>query len=245
MGIKNSIAKFLSLFGIGIYRINGSENSNSDLQVKPAATWKDFEIESPIKHNTPGRMDEFFSDRGMMEQYLGDERIKFYENIVQLAKEKKIEIDGKDIADAGCGTGHLLKFFTMNFSPKTISGMDFSNEALKIARLTLSTGNFFIYDLYKKPDGKFDVLLCTEVLEHLQHPEYALSNLLQMMRMDAVCIITVPNGRIDFYEGHINFWSPESWEIFITKNSRGFKTETGTLPDKKNNFAIIRSCTGR
>ena len=68
-----------------------------------------------------------------------------------------------------------------------------------------------------------------------------MKNIIEMMKKDSVCLITVPNGRTDQYEGHINFWSPESWEVFIKANSEGLSVSTGVINDKKNNYAIIRS----
>ena len=54
-------------------------------------------------------------------------------------------------------------------------------------------------------------------------------------------MITVPNGRIDTFEGHINFWSPESWNIFIRGNvsEKEFDIETGLL-DISTNFTIVK-----
>lgn len=60
-----------------------------------------------------------------------------------------------------------------------------------------------------------------------------------MMGEDSVILITVPNGRTDQYEGHINFWSPESWEVFIKNNTGGLSVRTGIFNDKKNNYAVI------
>ncbi len=71
------------------------------------------------------------------------------------------------------------------------------------------------------------------------YPEVALKNIIDMMGKDSACLITVPNGRLDQYEGHINFWSPESWEVFIKSNSGGLHFKIGTINNNKNNFALI------
>src|SRR5262249_22983755 len=89
-----------------------------------------------------------------------------------------------------------------------------------------------------------DVVFCIEVLEHLTHPDKALRRLLTMLNTRGVAILTVPNGRLDTFEGHINFWSPESWEVFIREVCNGCVVETGLMDDERTNFAVVRKDEG-
>ncbi len=236
--IKKKINDFLSLFGVGIFRLKKPElGKNGNLSKK--AKWSDFEIKSPLDHNTSERMNDFFSDSRMLEQYLGEERIDFYLEIVGIVKEFNIDLNNKDAIDVGTGTGHLLSFFHENYNFRSITGVDFSESAIEVAKKTLPEGKFFVHDLYQKLEKKYDLILCTEVIEHLLYPDLALRNIIDMMSKDSICLITVPNGRTDQYEGHINFWSPESWEVFIRNNCKGLSVRTGTIKDGKNNYAII------
>lgn len=236
--IGKKINDLLSVFGVGLFRLKKTESDlNGNLPKR--AKWSDFEIKSPIDHNTPSRMNDFFSDSGMLEQYLGEERIEFYKEIVKIAGEYNIDLNNKDVLDVGTGTGHLLSYFSEHYELKSITGIDFSESAIEVAKKTLPKGKFFVHDLYQKLNAKYDLILCTEVIEHLLNPDLALKNIIEMMSPDSVCLITVPNGRIDQYEGHINFWSPESWEVFIRNNCKGLSVMTGTIKDKKNNYAII------
>lgn len=236
--INKIINSFLSVFGIGIFRLRKSENGSNGIMPKKAKRI-DFEIKSPVDHNTPKRMNDFFSDTGMLEQYLGEERIEFYREIVKITVELNMDLNNKDVIDIGTGTGHLLSFLLEQYDFNSITGIDFSESAIEVSKKTLPEGNFFVHDLYQKLDTKYDMILCTEVIEHLLNPDQALGNMIDMMSNDSVCLITVPNGRIDQYEGHINFWSPESWEVFIKNNCKGFSVKTGTLMSKKNNYAVI------
>ncbi|MCF6241394.1 MAG: class I SAM-dependent methyltransferase, partial [Bacteroidales bacterium] len=112
-----------------------------------------------------------------------------------------------------------------------IYGYDASNVAVEIAKKHLPNGVFKEFDIYKPSDENFDVLFCMEVLEHLLYPEKAMKNIIGRMHEDSVLLLTVPNGRKDSWLGHINFWSPESWNIFIELNSNGFPFKTGELSD--------------
>jgi hypothetical protein len=49
----------------------------------------------------------------------------------------------------------------------------------------------------------------------------------------------VLNGRNDTFAGHVNFWSPESWEVFLKSICDEFEVETG-LDSHDHNFAIIK-----
>ena len=59
-----------------------------------------------------------------------------------------------------------------------------------------------------------------------------------MVLEGGILLVTVPNGRIDTFAGHINFWSPESWDIFVAENSGGFKYSTGEA-EKVMLYAIV------
>jgi len=50
-----------------------------------------------------------------------------------------------------------------------------------------------------------------------------------MVKDKGILLITVPNGRNDTFAGHINFWSPESWDVFIEENSGGLEFSTGKV----------------
>lgn len=84
------------------------------------------------------------------------------------------------------------------------------------------------------------MLFCTEVLEHLLFPDKALKNILKMIANNGTLLVTVPNGRTDTYKGHINFWSPESWKVFIETNCEGFSYDIGLTKDSGDNYAIIQ-----
>jgi hypothetical protein len=59
-----------------------------------------------------------------------------------------------------------------------------------------------------------------------------------MLANEGVLVVTVPDGRNDTFLGHINFWSPESWKIFIEAQCKDFKYETGQV-DGGANYAFI------
>ena len=224
---KSIIKKVFSFFGLGIYRLNSSQHSTRQ------------SIQSPILHNTQERLNEIYSDPEYVAEYLSPERLEFYAKIANLLPEKGIEYTDKHIADVGCGTGELLHFIHENFDALSLTGLEYSEAALKICETTLPEAKFQYFDIYEQNNLEFNIIFCLEVLEHLLYPDKALINILSMISQSGIALITVPDGRIDTFEGHINFWSPESWEIIIKNNCNELDIEIGLINDKIN-FALIK-----
>jgi len=209
-----------------IFRINISLVKNENNHV------------SAIEHNTVESMNNFYADSKLVKNYLEPSRIKFYLKILEILKNNKIDLNGKSLVDVGCGTGHLLSFINKEYEPCRIVGYDFADDALKIARKNVPGADFSLYDIYSAQIEKFDCIFCTEVLEHLLYPDKALKNLIEMLSSSGMLLLTVPNGRKDMYEGHINFWSPESWKVFLENNSNGLSVQTGIV-ESSGLFGII------
>lgn len=172
-------------------------------------------------------------------QYYSDERIGFYQTCLQLLKDYGISLQDKHLVDVACGMGYQLRL-VLEYHPAALTGLDFSRVAVEIARLLCPGGRFYEFDIYQKYHETFDVVICTEAMEHLLYPSIALKNILSMIRLGGCAFLTVPNGRMDTFDGHINFWSPESWRIFIEEHCEGFDIRCGALR-KENIYALIRS----
>ncbi len=172
-------------------------------------------------------------------QYYCDERIRFFQMCLQLLKDSGITLEGKQVVDVACGMGYQLRLVS-EYKPAGLTGLDFSRVAIEIAKLLCPGGRFYEFDIYQKYPETFDVIICTEALEHLLYPSRALNNIVSIIRPAGCAFLTVPNGRIDTFEGHINFWSPESWRIFIEEHCEGFDIRCGALR-KENLYALIRS----
>ena len=225
--MKALIKKLLSVAGLGIYRIEPSQNSKPSH--KPV-------VSSPLHHNSKEGLNEFYSDREAVESYLDP---GFYERLIDLLTTHGVDYQQKRVADVGCGTGGLLKALKCRFQPSSLTGFEYSENALDIARSQVPGVEFGYFDIYEGAPRQFDVVFCVEVLEHLLHPDIALRNVINMLGNSGVALLTVPNGRIDTFDGHINFWSPESWSVFLKKICEGYSVKTGLMENGQNNYAVI------
>lgn len=133
------------------------------------------------------------------------------------------------VLDAGCGEGYVVDLLARRNPDWRISGVDLSDEAIAYANEHFGEqGRFRTGSLYKLPysDRSFDVVVCSEVLEHLDDPNRAMLELKRVARRHV--LITVPHepyfqwlntlGRwlgVNPDAGHVNFWTASTFEEFI------------------------------
>jgi ubiquinone/menaquinone biosynthesis C-methylase UbiE len=92
--------------------------------------------------------------------------------------------------DAGCGTGLNLA----SLPPGSV-GLDINprNVALVRARLPGHVAVEGDVEAMPFPDGSFSTVICTEVLEHIPHPETALEEIRRVLRPGGLLIGSVPS----------------------------------------------------
>lgn len=152
----------------------------------------------------------------------------FYRTAFSLIKR----VNPKRILDVGCGEGESLAKIKSLHIGQHLEGVDFTDDALKIGRKVypnLKLRKASIYSLPYKNDS-FDLIICTEVFEHLDNPRKALESIHRVT--SKYCLISVPNEpifrianflrgkylrRFGNSEGHINHWSKKSFVKFLEK----------------------------
>ena len=222
--MKSIIKAILKAFGLGIFQIKNHPS-----------------IHSANEYNQLSAINAFYSDPLKVQKYINNERIKFFGEIIQVLRSHNLINSNSLIADIGCGTGHFLSLLANHIPENQLYGYEYSDDALKVAHETISKAHLDSLDIYSSQlIETHDIVICTDVIEHLADPEIALSNLYKMVKQERHLLLVVPEGRKDFYDGHINFWSPESWRFFLEKNCPGKIISTGLLNDKKEQYALIK-----
>lgn len=102
-----------------------------------------------------------------------------------------------DILDYGCGTGDHLTAPLASLG-HAVLGVDLHPESIADAErryawpsLKFRTGDL---DTLLAEGLSFDVVICSEVLEHVDDPEGFLAKIRALTRVDGAVIITTPNG---------------------------------------------------
>jgi 2-polyprenyl-3-methyl-5-hydroxy-6-metoxy-1,4-benzoquinol methylase len=220
---KRTIKRMVTKFGYELRALN-------ILQAKDA-----------VEYNTTRFADRFYGDPVLVKKYLHENIPVHLRNLEVLLQQHAVPIHAEtSILDAGCGTGHCLKMLQDKYGCKHLSGSDFSEQALQISRKICPQANLYRMDLMKDNlPATFDLILCQQVLEHLTKPELALHHLEKMLRPDGRLIITIPDGRLDDFAGHIHFWSRDSLPLFLEKELPGYRIVTGSLQDEVCLYAIV------
>lgn len=95
------------------------------------------------------------------------------------------------ICDLGCGTGGNLAALADRHD---VTGVEFSPQALEYARQRLGdrVGSGSLPDGVDLPDASFDVVLLTDVLEHIEDDTNSARTALRLLRRGGIVVATVP-----------------------------------------------------
>jgi 2-polyprenyl-3-methyl-5-hydroxy-6-metoxy-1,4-benzoquinol methylase len=136
------------------------------------------------------------------------------------------------VLDVGCGEGFTLERLRKAKIGKHLEGVDYLDLAIKLGKkehpnLILKKGS--IYDLKYKANS-FDVVICSEVLEHVEDPQKGLEELVRVSKKYVV--LSVPNEPFfmlgNLVRGknvtrfgndieHINHWTFWQFKKFVSK----------------------------
>jgi 2-polyprenyl-3-methyl-5-hydroxy-6-metoxy-1,4-benzoquinol methylase len=96
-----------------------------------------------------------------------------------------------NILDIGCGVGILVNL--LNSKGYNADGIDSSKSALEFAKL-YSKGNFYLASIGSfKPKHYYDLVVATQVLEHLRDPNDFLLKIKNILNVDGYLYIETPN----------------------------------------------------
>ena len=161
----------------------------------------------------------------------------------------------KDVLDAGCGNGALAADLAAD--GHRVVGVDADARGLEFARAR-APGVTFVQSTFDQDsaalgataDGRFDLVVSTEVIEHLYAPHELVAFAFAALRPGGRFVITTPyhgflknlalsltNGwdnhfNVDWHGGHIKFWSRRTLSQLFEK--QGFRlvgfSGVGRLP---------------
>jgi len=101
----------------------------------------------------------------------------------------------KTILDVGCGEGFITSKLAKKFKEAKILGIDIEQEYIDYAKFFNAYNNveYEINSIDTLPKIKYDLIVATEVLEHLENPKDAIEKLKAVSETSGIVLITIPN----------------------------------------------------
>jgi SAM-dependent methyltransferase len=135
----------------------------------------------------------------------------------------------KDVVELGCRYGDLLSNF---LNGNRVMGIDVDRRAVELCRkrFGIPTQVANLNEKLPLADRSFDVVLLSEVLEHLPYPEVTLAEVARILRPNGKLIGSVPNatkvqnrirflftGRVETDPTHLHFFSERTLVSHLSK----------------------------
>ena len=167
---------------------------------------------------------------------------RFEKTLMDLATRGTLRERGKalKILDVGCGEGFITRLIKDNMPNAEVTGVDVAEEALVVARrqspdIEFSRGNVYALDF---EDQEFGLVLCCEVLEHLESPTAALDELKRISSGSIIIsvpiepwfclgnLLTLHNvARLGNPVDHINHWTFSGFKRYIDSEFSAYERE--------------------
>lgn len=141
----------------------------------------------------------------------------------------------KKILDVGAGEGFTMKKLRDRKIGKEVEGIEYTEEAIKLGKKIHPNLHIVQGDIHALPypENSFDMVICTEVLEHVTEPAKALAELVRVS--SKYIVLSVPNEPF-FMLGnlargknltrfgndieHINHWTFWGFRSFVSKEAK-------------------------
>lgn len=117
-------------------------------------------------------------------------RLEFIKQTIEQRGTEKLSV-----LDVGCGNGNISRY--IGSLGHSVVGIDASASSIKKAKSLNTLPNVIFMNIPAEEldeETKYDLIICSEVIEHLHIPSLVLKTLSTKLNEDGTLIITVPNG---------------------------------------------------
>lgn len=187
-------------------------------------------------------------------------RRNFTYKIILNIIEKYLRSTSLKVLDIGCGAG-TISFYIANRGNRVV-GIDIAKKAIHACNQSakiLSLNNLVkfrnIMFPEKVPSEKFDLVICSEVIEHIRNDDLAIRKIYTVLNYGGLLILSTPSKNAPLYKlglvkdfdkrvGHLRRYSVRELSNLCKKN--GFKIlETKKTEGILRNFLFLNPIAGK
>jgi SAM-dependent methyltransferase len=177
--------------------------------------------------------DEFFRHHSLQNQRIANSFLRAVERRPLFIQALR---SSRQMIEIGCGTGEFAMKIKGEFDPDVYYATDLSSDVVKKNQKRIPWVNFWVYDILEdEAFSTFDLLLCSNVLEHFKIPHTVIN---KMFHFAPQLILLVPYKQplSDGYDseggpGHVYSFDEESFKQYslvdsFTFTSQGWQWQT-------------------
>lgn len=128
-----------------------------------------------------------------VKDYKGLKKIK---RMINHSFESKKFNNSKKIVDIGCGLGEQLYFLKQLIPSASFVNCDIDPQIIELGKKKYSDIEFKLQsaDSIEFDDKSVDVIICSNLIEHVNNPEKVLREIRRVLKDDGLLLIDFPNG---------------------------------------------------
>jgi len=149
--------------------------------------------------------------------------------------------DTKKVLDVGCSSAVLTAEIAKKLPKSKVVGIDSYKNAIDFARTKYPNLELIVADAHKLPfeNKAFDLVICTETLEHVTDPKKCLEEIKRVLRKQGKGIISMDSGSLLFKTIWF-FWTKTKGRVWENAHLHEFNAKVLENLIKEAGFRINR-----
>lgn len=146
--------------------------------------------------------DSYHKQNNNYSKIISENNFTYFYILEFLQEHFMMDFANKKILDVGCGVG-TMSLLLASLGGK-VEGIDISERAINIAKNAKKNVKLkdvvFLRQELKKGKGNFDLVISTEVIEHIENDKDFLNKIKSNLRKNGLLVLTTPSKENFFYK---------------------------------------------
>ncbi len=135
---------------------------------------------------------------------------KIYRGVLKQIRQQRPTTSPIRHLDVGAGAGQLIRLLRDQLQCES-SACDYSDHQMKLPDQKVDLADLN-HDPLPYPDGRFDVVTASEVVEHIEHYRATIREFYRVLKPGGLCVLTTPN--ILNLNSRLRFFAFGFWNLF-------------------------------